>query len=656
MMQAHCRLLALFCPLLISFGAAAQQPAPGGGADAFAVRCAVCHGGDGSGTERAPSLLGFVAGHPDAQIAALIRSGVRAMPPHNIADPEMSGLLAFLHTLRPAAAARVLEQRSVTLDSGANLQGEVLNETNFNLQLATGDGMIHLLARDGATYSEPSLLPKADWPRYDGSFTANRNSSLDQINTSNVQHLALKWIFPVTWAPRLEATPVVVDGVMYVTAANAVFALDGANGRQLWTYRRPQTPGLLGEAAGGANRGVGIAGDHVLMMTDNAHLLALNKYNGKLVWDVEMTDWPKSQYSATGAPLIIGDHAIVGVAGGEEGARGFIASYSTVTGKRDWQFWTIPKPGEKLSETWVGSALEYGCGATWMSGSYDAELDLLYWAVGNPCPDFNGNDRKGSNLYTDSVVALKPESGELKWYFQFTPHDTHDWDADEPMMLVDESFGGKPRKLLMQADRNGFFFVLDRTNGEFLQATPFLSKITWASGYTKQGKPILLPNSEPTLEGNLTCPSSGTNWMSQSYNPALKLFYFSASDGCSMTKLVPAPFEMGKRFFNGTGSYIPGGTRSIRALDIQTGKTVWDYVQHGEGRSASGTLSTNGGLVFFGGDSGLFTALDAKTGKPLWHFSGNENYRASPMTYMVGGKQYVSIASAGGYLSFALPD
>jgi alcohol dehydrogenase (cytochrome c) len=210
----------------------------------------------------------------------------------------------------------------------------------------------------------------------------------------------------------------------------------------------------------------------------------------------------------------------------------------------------------------------------------------------------------------------------------------------------------------MQADRNGFFFVLDRTNGEFLQATPFVSKLTWASGFTKEGKPIRLPDSEPTLEGQLSCPSSGTNWMSQSYNPQLKLFYFAATDRCTIAKLAPAPFEMGKRWFNGSGSAVPGGTHSIRALDIQTGKTVWDYVEIGEGRgpSASGTLSTNGGLVFFGGDGGVFTALDARNGKPLWHFTGNENYRASPMTYMVGGKQYVCIASAAGFLSFALPD
>jgi alcohol dehydrogenase (cytochrome c) len=661
------------CLLLASFGVLAQAAAPAppaagvgsvgsadnAGASSFATRCAVCHGGDGRGSERAPSLLAFVAANADPQIAALIRNGIRAMPPHDIAAPEMTALLAFLHSLQAPADSDTrarTEQRTVTLDNGQTLSGRVLNESNFNLQLATADGRIALLTREGDRYREPSLLPKLDWPRYDGSFSSNRHSTLEQINRTNVQQLGLKWLFPVSWAPRLEATPVVIDGVMFVTAVNAVMALDAASGRQLWDYRRPATPGLLGEAAGGANRGVGIAGRQVLMLTDNAHLLALDKSDGKLLWDVEMTDWPKSQYSATGAPLIIGDKAIVGVAGGEEGARGFIAAYNVATGVRDWQFWSIPLPGETLAKTWVGSALEHGCGATWMSGSYDPDLDLLYWAVGNPCPDFNGTDRKGDNLYTDSVLALKPRTGELKWYFQFTPHDTHDWDADEPMMLVDAPFGGRARKLLLQADRNGFFFVLDRTNGELLRATPFVSGITWASGYTAQGKPIRLPDSDPTLEGKLICPGSATNWMSASYDPQLKLFYVAATDRCVITKLIPAPFEMGKRYFNGTGSGVPGGTHSVRALDLETGKTVWDYPQVGDSHSASGTLSTQGGLVFVGEDGGVFSALDAATGKPLWHFAVNENFRASPMTYMVGGKQYVCIASAAGYLSFALPD
>jgi alcohol dehydrogenase (cytochrome c) len=512
--------------------------------------------------------------------------------------------------------------------------------------------------READIYREKPVMPKLDWPRYDGSFTSNRNSPLDQINTANVRHLTLKWMFPVPGAPRLEATPAVVDGIMYVTSINAVYALDATTGRRLWVYRRATTSGLLGEASGGANRGVAVDGERVFMLTDNAHLLALNKNNGKLLWDTPMTDWPKSQYSATGAPYVVGDLVMAGVAGGEEGTRGFVAAYQAATGEPSWRFWTVPKPGEKGSETWGdGSALEHACGATWMSGSYDPNLDLLYWSVGNPCPDYNGANRKGDNLYTDSVLALKPETGELKWYFQFTPHDTHDWDADEPLMLVDEKFAGTPRKLLVQANRNGFFYVLDRTNGQFLLGTPFVKKSTWASGYTPDGKPILLPNSDPTVDGTLVCPGSGTNWRAASYSPILKLFFVSASDTCSISRLIPAPFEMGKRYFNGAGSRAPdSGGKSIRALDIQTGKIVWDYPQTADAVSESGPLSTNGGLVFVGEDSGVFTALDGKTGKPLWHWPTNETFRASPMTYMVGGRQFVCIAGPAGFLAFGLPD
>jgi len=613
--------------------AAAAQPKPSGaGAKSYETRCAVCHGGDGNGTERAPGIYGFLSASPDSQIEALIRKGFKAMPPHDLSASEMTDLVAFIHTLKPLRGARerLLKRTTVKLQDGRTLEGEVLNQTNFDMQLNAG-GQIHLLnlASDG-NYRETSILPKMDWPRYDGSYTGNRNSPLDRISTSNVRHLILKWMFPVPEAPRLEATPVVADGVMYVTAANAVYALDATSGRRLWVYERPVTQGLLGEAAGGANRGVAVEGSRVFMLTDNAHLLALNKNTGKLLWDAPMTDWPKSQYSASGAPLVIGDLVMAGVAGGEEGARGFVAAYQASTGEQVWRFWTIPKPGEKLSETWIGNALEHGCGATWLSGSYDPDLDLLYWAVGNPCPDFNGEDRKGDNLYTDSVLALKPKTGELKWYYQFTPHDTHDWDATEPLLLVDETFGGRPRKLLVQANRNGFFFVLDRTNGDVLLAKPF-TKSTWASGFTKEGKPILLPNSEPTLEGALGCPFSGTNWMSASYNPPMKLFFFAASDTCGIIRAIPA-------------------------IDIQTGNTVWDYVQTPGGRSAVGTLSTNGGLVFTGEDTGIFTALDGKTGKPLWHFPANTSFRASPMTYLVGGKQYVSIAGAAGFLTFGLPE
>ena len=649
-------LKALACVLVSVAAATAQQPAAGGAAS-YTTRCSVCHGGDGNGNERAPAILGFVAANSDDQVAALIRKGVRAMPAHTIADPEMEQLIAHLRTLRPprGGAAPGPRSTSVKLQDGRTLDGLVLTEGGFDMQLRTSDGKVHLLTREGGVLRESPVLPKHDWPFYDGGYTGNRYSPLDQINVSTVKRLAPKWMFPIPTAPRLEATPVVEDGVMYVTASNEVYALDAATGRQIWVYRRPRTSGLLGEAAGGANRGVAVAGDHVFMLTDHAHLLALDKSTGKLLWDSTLGDYKTEALAATGAPLVIGDLVYAGVAGGEEGARGFLDAYKVSNGERMWRVWTIPAPGEKLAETWIGKALEHGCGATWTTGAYDAQLELLYWTVGNPCPDYNGEDRKGDNLYTNSVLALRPKTGEMKWYFQFTPHDTHDWDAEEPTLLIDEPFQGRPRKLLAQANRNGFFYVLDRETGEFLLGKPFIRNLTWASGLDKKGRPILNPNSEPTLEGTRTCPGSATNWMSASYNPIAKLMYVMTSEGCNTIRMIPAPFELGKRYFNGAGSGGPGGQRFVRALDIQTGNIVWDY-ELLSARTSSGTLSTAGGLVFFGEGSGALAALDAKTGKPVWHSQVNQAWRASPMTYMVGGKQYIAIAGPTGFFSFALTD
>jgi alcohol dehydrogenase (cytochrome c) len=644
---------------LLLFGSSvfAQSVANPAGSKSFESRCSICHGGDGAGTERGPAIFSFVATNPDNVIANTIVKGVRAMPPHNIADPEMKDLLAFLHTL--GAPGRLANQQpkrgTARLSDGTILTGVLRNETNFDMQLESADGKLHLLVRDGELWKERNLLPKMDWTSYNGSYNGNRYSNLEQINASNIGRLAPKWIFPIPGAPRLEATPVAVEGVLYVTASNEAYALDASTGRSIWHYREPRTTGILGEAAGGAQRGVAVLGDRVFMVTDSAHLLALNRWTGQKVWDVEMGDYRKN-YSSTVAPLIVGDMVIAGVAGGEEGARGFLDAYKASTGEHAWRFWTIPQRGEKLAETWVGSALEHGCGTTWMTGSYDPVLDILYWGVGNPCPDFNGDERVGDNLYTDSIVALNPTTGELKWHFQFTPHDTHDWDADEPILLIDEAWQGRPRKLLVQANRNGFLFVLDRTNAELLLAAPFV-KVNWATGYGKDGRPMLVPGSnESSVEGTLICPRSAANWPSASYSPILKLFFVSVSETCAITKKVPGAFEEGKRFFGGSATNVPGGRGYIRALDIQTGAKVWDYAPNGSGGGSSGTLSTAGGLVFIGESSGLFTALDARNGKPLWTFPANQAWRASPMTYMVGGKQFVVIAGPDGFFAFGLPD
>ncbi len=642
---------------------------PGVAGRSFGTHCTICHGGDANGSDRAPGILTFVGSHSDAEVSALVRTGRpdKGMPRFDFTDAEMNALLMHLRGLSSGAIRGTAGTGrggrggagpfqpypvSLKLQNGQTLEGTLTSATTFSATLLTADGKFHLLARDNDSYAERPIEPKRDWASYDGSFTANRYSSLEQINTSNVQRLAPAWVFPVPGAPRLEVTPVVVDGIMYLTGPNEAYALDSTTGRQIWSFRTPRAAGLLSEAGGGANRGVAVSGDRVFMITDNAHILALDRGSGRKLWDVTMAD-AKEGYSASAAPLAIGDLVLSGVAGGEEGARGFVDAYKASTGERVWRFYSIPARGEKGAETWAGNALEHGCGATWLTGSYDAALSTVYWAVGNPCPDYNGDERKGDNLYTSSVVALDMASGKLKWYFQFTPHDTHDWDAVQPMLLVDEQWGGSARRLLLHADRNGFFFVLDRTNGKLLLAKP-VSKVNWATGYDASGRPVLTEHFDSTLEGALVCPSGGggANWPATSYSPISRLFYVRVADGCAIFRKDPAPIEVGQRFFGGTVASQPGSQSFIRAVNIGTGEKVWDYpLVNGGG---SGTLATGGGLVFFGENGGTFTAVDSRSGKPVWHFESGQTWRASPMTYMAGGRQYVVLAGAGGIFAFAL--
>ena len=630
----------------------------------FESHCVICHGGDASGTDRAPGILPFVTSHSDEEIAALVRTGRldRGMPKFDFSDVEIKTLLAHLRGLAsgaisaatgPGRGGRSFQPHPATLklSDGRTLAGTLTSSTPFSATLLTADGRFHLLTRTGETYAERPIEPKRDWPGYDGGDNGNRYSSLEQINTTNVKRLAPAWIFPVPGAPRLEVTPVVVDGVMYITAANEAYALDATTGRQIWEFRTPRTSGLLSEAGGGANRGVALSQDRVFMVTDNAHLLALDRRTGRKLWDAVMGD-TKEGYSATAAPMVIGDLVVSGIAGGEEGARGFVDAYYAATGERAWRFWTIPVRGQKGSETWIGNALEHGCGATWITGSYDADLGLLYWAVGNPCPDFNGDERKGDNLWTNSVVALEAKTGAMKWYYQFTPHDTHDWDSIGPLILTDQPWEGGPRKLLLHADDNGFFFILDRSDGKLLLAKP-LGGQNWTTGYGPDGRPVVTGNFETTLAGTPTCRTGAAKWASASFDPSSKLFFTRVTDSCSTIRKDPTPPEMGQRFFGGTFGGRGGGSQSfIQAVDIRTGLKVWDYrLLNGGG---SGTLATAGGLVFFGETGGTFTALDSKTGQPVWHFESGQPWRASPMTYMVGGTQYVVLAGQGGILSFAL--
>jgi len=636
--------------------APAQNVEPG--RQVFASRCANCHGTGGGGGELGPSILARIPLRNDAELEAVIREGVSGagMPSFaNLSKAEAGDLVAFLRTLKPRAGAGP-QRTTVALSSGRSVPGVLLNQSDGEMQVLGDDRALHLL-RDAGGGKYREVTSQTGWSSYHGTPTGNRYSALTQITPANAARLAPRWVFTLPNAAQLQVTPVVVDGVMYVSAANDLYALDAGSGRQIWNYRRPRTRGLGGVAARGVNRGVAVAGDRIFMTTDHAHLIALNKASGALLWETQMADW-KQNYNGTGAPFVVDNLVISGIAGGDEGARGFLAAYDQTTGKEVWRFWAVPAHGEPGSDTWKGSAIDHPGAATWMTGSYDAELGTLYWAMGNPGPDMIGDERQGDNLYSDSVVALDVKTGRRKWHFQFTPHDVHDYDAQQPIVLVDAPWKGTPRKLLLQANRNGYFYVLDRVTGEYLSGTQYVKNLTWASGLTKEGRPIVVPNMEPTREGRRVCPSleGASNWYSAAFSPRTGLFYVQTNDKCGIFTRVEQTWESGKSFMGGTFAAAPEpAQRVLRAIDIQTGKTAWELPQFGTVDSWGGVLATASDVIFFCDDSGAFAAADAKTGKRLWSFQTSQVWKSSPMTYVFDNKQLVAVASGPSILAFGLP-
>ena len=632
------------------------------------------------------------------------------------AGPDLSSIgreLTFVEieesVRQPAARVKPgYQMASVRLRNGSTVRGFARNQSRSNIQVQDLGGKFHLLRSEeiASTVLEPGTVMKApgcsgaecrdllaflsgltgattgrraaalateggpkfaevatpkagDWPSYHGQLSGNRHSELAQITPANVKNLTLQWVFPINHNV-LELTPVVVDGVMFVSGPNQVFALDARAGRTLWHYQRPRSPETKGDPAKGTNRGVAVLGDRVFVVTDNAHLLALHRVTGELLWETEITEGAgdKTNIGNTAAPLVVNDLVVAGVSGGDLGMRGFLDAYKVSTGERVWRFWTVPKPGEPLSETWGGTALAKfgGGGATWMTGTFDPDTQTVFWGTGNPYPAMNGDERKGDNLYSDSVIALDAATGNLKWHYQFTPHDLYDWDAGQTPLLVNRKYRGEDKKLLIQANRNGFLYVFDRVNGKLLLAEKFVDKMTWAKGIGKDGRPIVIPGLEPTRDGTKVCPNvlGATNWPSMAVSPATGLFYLMAREACGIYvkppnwNPKPIPLEPGKMF--------------LRALDLETGKRVWEVPQIGPADSWGGVLST-GGVIFFGEDSGALGAVDAKTGKDLWHIQTNasaalgdgHSWRSSPMTYMAGGKQYIAFAAGPNILSFGLP-
>jgi PQQ-dependent dehydrogenase (methanol/ethanol family) len=566
----------------------------------FDHHCASCHGADARGTAKGPGLATNprIAQQSAEQVRAFLERGNIAGGMPSFADLSAKDLMALAEYLR------VLNMGTIT---GPMTSTEPTRKISWHAP-------------------QPG-----DWMTYNGNDSGNRYSPLKQISTRNVSSLKLKWVFPIQYF-GLEVTPLAADGVLYVTGPNQVFALDALTGSALWHYSRPASTGMLGDAKLGTNRGVAILREKVFFITDNAHLLALDRATGKLLWETPLADEPQ-HYGGTMAPLIVNDMVIAGVSGADQGIRGFVAAFRSDTGALVWRHWTVPRLGERGIETWQGGAPLAGGGSTWLTGSYDPSSDTLYWPTGNPYPDSDDRDRPGDNLYTDCILALNAKTGDLKWHYQFTPHDLMDRDATEPNVLVDTVFKGKPSKLLLHADRNGFFYVLDRSNGELLLAKPFLRRVDWASKIGLEGRPVV---TDPR-----GCPSDAANWGSTAFCPETRLYYFMALEEC-VGKPVGYPDQTGQRF--------------LRAVNIETGDIVWEIPQLGPARAKSwtGVLATAGGLIFYGQPNGGFAAVDQRGGKTLWQFPTNVRMKASPMTFAVGGKQYVAIAAGPNILCFGL--
>jgi len=492
---------------------------------------------------------------------------------------------------------------------------------------------------DQAAMVEPAM---DTWPTYNGDYSGKRFSPLDQINASNVGSLTLAWVFH-PHASTIKSTPLEVNGILYFTVPDNVWAVDARFGREIWHYHRDSEGDHIG------NRGLGMYKNWLYFTTPDSHVVCLDAKDGAVRWIVELAD-PKLGYFATMAPLVVRDHVIVGVSGDVTDIRGFLESLDPETGKIQWRWYTEPDPGQPGSETWPRDtdALLHGGGMTWMTGTYDPELNLLYWGTGNPNPVLAGDGRVGDNLYTCSIVALNPDSGKLAWYFQPSPHDVHDWDAVETPVLFDAEFNGKQRKLLAQASRNGFFFLLDRTTGQHLVTAPFIDQ-TWAKGIDSRGRPIAKPDAAPSPDGALVEPGSdgASNWMAPSFDPQTSLFYVTARRNFSIFYLTATGKAEG---WAGRDRNLWANS-TLRALDYHTGKVVWNH-EIGNGQSISGILTTAGHLLFSADNSGNLLALDPATGKTLWHLNAGGHLDASPMTYQLDGRQYLIFAVL---YAFALP-
>jgi alcohol dehydrogenase (cytochrome c) len=603
----------------------------------FRGQCSSCHGDRGRGGYGGPSLYdhAFRQGRSDWALYRTITLGIpgTAMVGRQLPRDDVWRLVSYV------------SRRLAVPDAEAASGGYRLTEAPVEPLSA---------AELRSAEDRP-----AQWLTYSGSYSAHRYSRLRQINRGDVGQLRVEWERQLsTGAEKVETSPIVRGSTMFVTEPpNRVLALDASSGQVLWTYSR-DLPSRLSLCCGPANRGIALLGSRVFVGTLDAHLVALDASTGKVLWDVSVAEH-SSGYSITAAPLAVEDMVLTGVAGGEFGIRGFVDAYDVASGQRRWRFYTVPAAGQLGSETWGPNSLRRGGAPTWLTGSFDPELRLVYWGVGNPSPNFYGENRIGDNLYTNSVVALDVDSGKLRWYFQFTPHDLHDWDAAQIPVLVDAVVDKSKRKLLAWANRNGFYYLLDRTTGEFLLGAPFV-KQTWADGLDSKGRPRVRAESRPTPQGTLIYPgvAGGTNWWSPAYDPELGLFYVPTIDrpGIFYSSPDEPADNLGEILGGMTGPVPNEGTLAVKALEVKTGRVRWQYTlpSHRTYNEMAGLMSTAGRLVFGGNDESL-VALNAETGAELWRFEAGGQIVAAPVSYQLAGRQYIAVAAGRSILAFALP-
>ncbi len=668
-------------------------------------QCSSCHEVNGRGSVFATDLSAAGANTAEYLMTAILHPGTQP-PPHPTAQPRegqnRGGGGGNFGTTTPVGTI-------VKTRAGAEIRGLKLADDGFAMLMRLSDGSIRRFdsadladKRDDAkslmpddyaqrlspaelqdlvaylkTLTGPSLAKTAtadipggisparmehssnepqNWTSYWGAYNGSHFTSLDQITPANVAHLAPAWSVQMPGSVVLEATPLVIDGIMYTSGVpGQVFALDAKTGQQIWKWERrlkTENPYMTNPY----NRGVAVMGNRVFVGTLDAALVALDARTGRELWEVQIADTMLG-YTITAAPLVVKDKVIVGVAGGEFGIRGFLDAYDVKTGKRVWRFNTVPGPGEVGHETWPGESWKTGSGATWLTGSYDPELNLLYWTTGNPSPALNSSPRGGDNLYTCSVIAFDPDTGERKWHYQFTPGDTHDWDANEDVILTDQIVNGSRRRVLLQANRNGMYYVLDRTNGEFLFATPYVNQ-TWNKGFDKAGRPIFTDAWKSSPQGTVVAPTlvGGANWQNPSYDAGRSSLYVVAAEGSQTYRSADTQYEPGRQFSGGAsggGGPRNSGSSALEAIDTLTGKIRWKYPLLRRS-FAIGVMATKSGLVFSATGEGNVIALDSTTGKALWHYMAGGNIADGPMSYSVDGRQYIAIGAGNVLYSFAL--